>query len=77
VVPDLPQELDRRFEAFIFDWEGTAVPDRQADASAVRAVVERLCALGAVVAIISDTDLGTLDAQLGARPAVRGGSPSG
>jgi trehalose/maltose hydrolase-like predicted phosphorylase len=69
VPADLPAELDRRFEAFMFDWEGTAVPDRQADASAVRAVVERLCALGAAVAIISDTDLGTLDAHLGARPA--------
>ena len=33
----LPQTLDRRFEALIFDWDGTAVPDRRADAGAVRA----------------------------------------
>jgi trehalose/maltose hydrolase-like predicted phosphorylase len=73
VVPaDLPAELDRRFEAFVFDWEGTAVPDGQADASVLRAAVERLCALGANVAVISDTDLGNVDAQLGARPAGAG-----
>jgi hypothetical protein len=76
VATDLPAELDRRFEAFVFDWEGTAVPDRRADASAVRAAIERLCALGADVAVISDTDLGNLDAQLGARPAARAGSSS-
>jgi trehalose/maltose hydrolase-like predicted phosphorylase len=69
VATDLPAELDRRFEAFVFDWEGTAVQDRRADASALRAAVERLCALGADVAVISDTDLGDVDAQLGARPA--------
>jgi trehalose/maltose hydrolase-like predicted phosphorylase len=69
VPADLPAQLDRRFEAFVFDWEGTAVPDRQADASAVRAAVERLCALGADVAVLSDADLGDVDAQLGARPA--------
>jgi trehalose/maltose hydrolase-like predicted phosphorylase len=69
VHAESPAELDRRFEAFVFDWEGTAVPDRRADATAVRAAVERLCALGADVAIISDTDLGNVDAQLGAGPA--------
>ena len=38
--------LARRFEAAIFDWDGTAVPDRDADASRVRALVEALCASG-------------------------------
>ena len=32
----LPAALDRRFEAVVFDWDGTAVPDRQADASPLR-----------------------------------------
>ena len=42
----LPAALDRRFEAVVFDWDGTAVPDRSADASELRALVEELCALG-------------------------------
>jgi hypothetical protein len=66
--PELPAELDRRFDAFVFDWYGTAVADRQADASGVRAAVERLCALGADVAVIAGTHIGNVDPQLGARP---------
>ena len=69
VAADLPAELDRRFDAFVFDWDGTAVPDRGADAAAVRAAVERLCALGADVAVITGTHIGNIDPQLGARPA--------
>ena len=65
---ELSAALDRRFEAFVFDWDGTAVPDRQADASAVRAAVERICALGADVAVITGTHIGNVDPQLGARP---------
>jgi trehalose/maltose hydrolase-like predicted phosphorylase len=68
VGQELPAELDRRFDAFVFDWDGTAVPDRRADASGVRAAVERLCALGADVAVITGTHIGNVDPQLGARP---------
>ena len=42
----LPPALDRRFEAVVFDWDGTAVPDRSADATELRELVEELCALG-------------------------------
>jgi trehalose/maltose hydrolase-like predicted phosphorylase len=66
---ELPAALDRRFEAFVFDWDGTAVPDRKADASAMRAAVERLCELGADLAVITGTHIGNVDPQLGARPA--------
>jgi trehalose/maltose hydrolase-like predicted phosphorylase len=69
LAPELPAELDRRFDAFVFDWDGTAVPDRRADASGVRAAIERLCALGADVAVITGTHIGNVDPQLGARPA--------
>jgi trehalose/maltose hydrolase-like predicted phosphorylase len=65
---ELPAALDRRFEAFVFDWDGTAVPDRKADASAMRAAVERLCELGADLAVITGTHIGNVDPQLGARP---------
>ncbi len=60
--------LDRRFEAVVFDWDGTAVPDRDADASELRDLVERLCAAGAYVAVVSGTHLENIDAQLQARP---------
>ncbi len=62
----------RRFEAFVFDWDGTAVPDRSADASEFRQLVEGLCAAGASVAIVSGTHLGNVDGQLRARPAPPG-----
>jgi trehalose/maltose hydrolase-like predicted phosphorylase len=52
----------------VFDWDGTAVPDRRADASAVRDVVERLCAMGMDVAVVSGTHVGNIDGQLRARP---------
>ncbi len=65
---ELPADLDRRFDAFVFDWDGTAVPDRRADAAGVRAAVERLCALGSDVAVITGTHIGNVDPQLGARP---------
>jgi trehalose/maltose hydrolase-like predicted phosphorylase len=64
--------IGRRFEAFVFDWDGTAVPDRGADASELRELVEELCAFGAYVAVVSGTHLENVDAQLAARPAAPG-----
>ena len=64
----LPRELDRRFEAVVFDWDGTAVPDRKADAQAVRRVIEALCALGMEVYVVTGTHVGNVDGQLQARP---------
>src|SRR5438876_6964985 len=65
----LPGELERRFEAVVFDWDGTAVPDRGADASELRALVEELCARGLDLVVITGTHVGNVDGQLGARPA--------
>ncbi len=65
----LPPQLQRRFEAVVFDWDGTAVPDRVADASVVRGLVESLCALGADVIVVSGTHVGNIDGQLRARPS--------
>ncbi|MGD0452250.1 MAG: glycosyl hydrolase family 65 protein [Solirubrobacteraceae bacterium] len=66
----LPAELDRRFEALIFDWDGAAAPDRaaDADAGALRAAVETASALGLELAVISATDVANIDGQLAARP---------
>jgi trehalose/maltose hydrolase-like predicted phosphorylase len=66
---DTATSVARRFEALMFDWDGTAVPDRAADASAVRALVEALCACGVDVAVVSGTHVGNVDGQLLARPA--------
>ena len=66
---ELPVSLARRFEAAMFDWDGTAVTDRDADAIEVRKVVESLCACGVDVAIVSGTHLENVDGQLGARPS--------
>ena len=65
----LPAELDRRFEAVVFDWDGTAVPDRGASAAALRRLVVHLCSLGLDLVVITGTHVGNVDGQLGARPA--------
>ena len=66
---ELPAPITRRFEGVMFDWDGTAVADRSADASSVRAIVETLCARGVDVAVVSGTHVGNVDGQLAARPA--------
>jgi trehalose/maltose hydrolase-like predicted phosphorylase len=63
---------DETFEALIFDWDGTAVPDRRADAGAVRQRIEALSLVGIHVFILTGTHSGNVDDQLGARPTGRG-----
>jgi beta-phosphoglucomutase-like phosphatase (HAD superfamily) len=65
----LPAALGRRFEAILFDWDGTAVPDRSADASRLRRLLEELCGAGVDLAVVTGTHVGNVDGQLGARPA--------
>jgi trehalose/maltose hydrolase-like predicted phosphorylase len=62
-------EMARRFEAIVFDWDGTAVADRSADASDARSLIEDLCAAGVHIAVVSGTHVGNVDGQLRARPA--------
>lgn len=64
--------FDRTFEAFVFDWDGTAVTDRSADATRVRERVEALVEMGADVFVVSGTHVGNIDGQLRARPHPRG-----
>jgi hypothetical protein len=63
-----PEELDRRFEAIVFDWDGTAVADRLADAGQVRDLALELCALGLDLCVVTGTHVGNVDGQLQARP---------
>lgn len=46
-----PAALRRRFEAIAFDWDGTAVTDRHADATPVREEIEALVRLGVDVSV--------------------------
>jgi trehalose/maltose hydrolase-like predicted phosphorylase len=64
--PRLP-ELERRYEAIVFDWDGTAVTDRQADASGLRRLVEELSGAGMHLAVVTGTHIGNVDGQLHAR----------
>jgi hypothetical protein len=64
----LPAPLARRFEAVVFDWDGTAVPGRASDATRLRRLVETACAEGLEVAVVSGTHVGNVDGQLVARP---------
>ena len=65
----LPPALDRRFEAVIFDWDGTAVPDRSADASRAARAGRRAVRARARPDRVTGTHVGNVDGQLGARPA--------
>jgi hypothetical protein len=64
----MPKDLDRRFEAIVFDWDGTAVPDRQADAADLKAMAEALSAAGVDLLVVSGTNVDNVDGQLCARP---------
>jgi trehalose/maltose hydrolase-like predicted phosphorylase len=68
-----PPGLDRRFEAIVFDWDGTAVADRRVDATRLRALLVALSAVGMDLVVVSGTDLTNVDGQLRARPAGPGG----
>jgi len=65
---ELPHALDRRFEAVVFDWDGTAVPERHADASRLARLVDELCARGLDLAVITGTHVENIDEQLRVRP---------
>ncbi len=65
----LPEALAHRFEAIVFDWDGTAVPDRASDATQLRGLVETACAAGLELAVVSGTHVGNVDGQLSARPS--------
>lgn len=62
--PGLPPSLLRPFRLIAFDWDGTAVENRRADASAVREVIERLLREGVQIAVITGTHFGHVDRQL-------------
>jgi hypothetical protein len=56
--------LGRRFRALIYDWDGTAVVNRQADASHVAALIDELLRRGVWNVIVTGTNFGHIDRQL-------------
>ncbi len=61
--------IGERLDALVFDWDGTAVADRGADATEVRLLLEQLSRAGVHIAVVSGTHLGNVDGQLRARPS--------
>ena len=63
---------DETYEALVIDWDGTVVPDRDADAQGARERVEALSDAGVHIFIVSGTHVENVDGQLQARPQGRG-----
>src|SRR5436190_76724 len=57
-------ELDRPFRLLAFDWDGTAVASRTADASRVAGLLDALLALGTRIAIVTGTSFTNVAHQL-------------
>jgi hypothetical protein len=64
--------IGRRFEAIVFDWEGTAVPDARGDATRVGRLLEKASSLGIEIAV-RGTATGDLNDQLSALSPARPG----
>lgn len=56
--------IERRYRIIAFDWDGTAVVGRQADATPLAGPLERLLVSGVIVYIVTGTKLTHIDAQL-------------
>ncbi|MFN7142834.1 MAG: HAD family hydrolase, partial [Myxococcota bacterium] len=56
--------LERVFPLVAFDWDGTAVPTRTADASALGAAMDRLLRAGARLAVLTGTRFSNVDGAL-------------
>ena len=65
---DLRPLPDRRYEAVVFDWDGTAVPDRAADTSALRQRMAELSARAVHQVVVTGTHIENVDDQLALRP---------
>ena len=62
------EDLDRRFEAAILDWQWIAADGPEVDVDALRAMVEHLSRFGFDLAVVAPMSADELDRRLGARP---------
>ena len=60
-----PPELDRPFRMITFDWDGTAVASRSADATRPARLIDALLGRGARIAVVTGTSLVHVLRQLG------------
>src|SRR4051812_9505944 len=58
-------ELAHPFRLVVFDWDGTAVENRAADASRVCKLLDAVLGIGARVAVVTGTKLEHVKRQLG------------
>ena len=63
-------DLQHPFRLIAFDWDGTAVANRRADARGARGPIERLIEAGVIAFIVTGTNFLNIDAQLSR--AIRG-----
>ena len=61
--PALPGALRRRFELLVFDWDGTAVPDRATAVPELNAALNALLGLGVWLCPVTGTNVDNLDRQ--------------
>jgi len=62
-LKSLPQALQRRFDLIIFDWDGTAVPDRRTAVPELNAVLEELLLKDVWIAPVTGTNIDNLEKQ--------------
>jgi len=60
-LESLPQALQRRFDLFIFDWDGTAVPDRYTPTPDLNRALESLLLQGVWIAPVTGTKVENLE----------------
>ncbi|MHB9092379.1 MAG: glycosyl hydrolase family 65 protein, partial [Chloroflexota bacterium] len=63
-VAEGDRALQHPFKIVAFDWDGTAVVNRQSEALAVRTAIEALLELGVYVVVITGTNVDNVDRQL-------------
>src|SRR5262245_39454132 len=62
-MPEQVTQLRRPFKIIAFDWDGTAVDNRSADARPVAARIEVLLTLGVPIVVITGTNFNNIDKQ--------------
>jgi hypothetical protein len=67
VMEQFDKRLMNRFKIIAFDWDGTAVINRQADATEVGHAMEELMKLDVLMVIITGTNFGHIDRQFCSR----------
>jgi hypothetical protein len=63
VAPSVPPALGDRFELIVFDWDGTAVPDRTTPVPALNTAMASLLAAGVWLAPVTGTKVEHLERQ--------------